>query len=270
VREITIRTWLCRSGIQSKKLQERFMLELELIHVQLDELWANMKRSNQDMWVWVVSDATTKIVPVIQVGGRTQEMAYKIVHELKGRLRPGCVPVFSTDGLKNYFYALTAHFGMWERLDGKKPIWVLLHDFVYAQVIKHQKRRRTVEVERRILIGDGENYHKRLKAAGLSGRINTSFIERLNLTIRQCVSKLTRRTWGPAHYTPELLEHLDWWRAYYHFVRYHESLEVELATPSQRKGKQQPIRYRRRTPAMAAGLTYKHWTVKELLSYPLP
>ena len=41
VREITIRTWLCRSGLQGKKLHERFMLELELIHVQLDELWAN-------------------------------------------------------------------------------------------------------------------------------------------------------------------------------------------------------------------------------------
>jgi hypothetical protein len=67
--------------------------------------------------------------------------------------------VFSTDGLKNYFYALTAHFGTREILDGKKPIWVLLHDFVYAHVIKHQKRRRTVQVERRILIGDGEYYH---------------------------------------------------------------------------------------------------------------
>jgi len=125
-------------------------------------------------------------------------------------------------------------------------------------------------VERRIPIGEGVNYHKRLKAAGLSGRINTSFIERLNLTIRQGVSKLTRRTWGPAHFTPELLEHLEWWRAYYHFVRYHESLEVEFAAPSQRKGKQQPIRYRRRTPAMVAGLTHKRWTLMELLSYPLP
>jgi hypothetical protein len=86
----------------------------------------------QDMWVWVVSDATTKIVPVIQVGDH-------VVHELKERLSPGCVPVFSTDGLKNYFYALTAPFGMWERLDGKKPIWVLLHDFVYAQVINTRK-----------------------------------------------------------------------------------------------------------------------------------
>jgi len=270
VREITIRTWLCRSGMQGKKLHEHFMFELELIHVQLDELWANMKRSSQDMWVWVISDATTKIIPVIQVGGRTQEAAYQVVHELKGRLRSGYVPVFSTDGLKNYFYALTAHFGMWQQVDGKKPIWVLLHDFVYAQVIKHQKRRRTVHVERRILIGDGENYRERLKAAGLSGRINTSFIERLNLSIRQCVSKLTRRTWGPAHFTPELLEHLDWWRAYFHFVRYHESLAIALDHPKPRKGKQQPTRYRKRTPAMAAGLTLNHWTVRELLSYPLP
>ena len=159
---------------------------------------------------------------------------------------------------------------MWETAEGKKPIWVLLSDFVYAQVIKHQRRRRTVQVERRILWGDEKNYRDRLKIVGLIGKINTSFVERINLSIRQCVSKLTRRTWGLAHYTPELLEHLEWWRAYYHFVRYHESLEVELATPSQLKGKQQPVQYRRRTPAMVAGLTYKHWTVKELLSYPLP
>jgi IS1 family transposase/transposase-like protein len=270
VRETTIRTWLCRSGMHAKKLNERFMAGLHLLHVQLDELWANVKHSNQDMWVWVVTDATTKLVPVMQVGGRTQEMAYRVVHELKGRLPTGCVPVFSTDGLKNYFYALTAHFGKWEWLEGsKKPSWSLLSDFVYAQVIKHQRRRKTVEVERRILCGKEEDYRERLKSAGLSGRINTSFVERVNLTIRQCVSKLTRRTWGPAHDVSELVEHLEWWRSYYHFGRYHESLAVELATPSPRKGKQQPQRYRRRTPAMAAGLTHKKWTVKEILSYPL-
>jgi hypothetical protein len=80
VREITIRTWLCRSGMQGKKLHVRFMLELDLVHVQLDELLANVKHSTQDMWVWVVSDATTKIVPVLQVGGRTQELAYHLAH----------------------------------------------------------------------------------------------------------------------------------------------------------------------------------------------
>jgi hypothetical protein len=54
-------------------------------------------------------------------------------------------------------------------------------------------------------------YTARLKAIGLSGVMNTSFVERVNLTIRQSVSNLTRRTWGPAHFSPELNEHLFWW-----------------------------------------------------------
>jgi hypothetical protein len=80
------------------------MVELDLIHIQLDELWKNFKHSSQDMWVWVSSDATTKIIPVMQVGGRTKELAYCVVHEVKGRLRSGCVPVFSTNDLRHYFY----------------------------------------------------------------------------------------------------------------------------------------------------------------------
>jgi hypothetical protein len=79
-------------------------------------------------------------------------MAFSVVHELKRRLAAGCVPVFSTDGLPPFYYALTAHFGKWERGDGKKPVWVLLGDFIYGQVIKHQRRRKTVEVERRVLL----------------------------------------------------------------------------------------------------------------------
>jgi len=127
-----------------------------------------------------------------------------------------------------------------------------------------------VEVERRVLVGEAEAYRERLCQAGLSGRINTSFVERLNLTIRQSVSKLTRRTWGPARHSSELLEHLEWWRTYYHFVRAHESLAVVLSKPVQRRGKQFSRKYRKRTPAMAAGLTDRRWTVRELISYPLP
>jgi IS1 family transposase len=253
-----------------KKLHERFVAELELVPVQLDEVWANVKEGSQDRWLWVATDGKTKLIPVLQVGGRHQEMAFAVVHELKGRLATGCVPVFSTDGLKHYFYALTAHFGKWEAADGKKPVWVLLGDFVDGQVIKHQRRRRTVEVERRVLWGAEKQYQERLKKAGLSGRINTAFVERINLTSRQWVSKLTRRTWGPAKYTPELMEPLAWWLSYYHFVRYHKSLEEELTQPIQRQGRQPPRKHRGKTPAMLAGLTDRKWTVKELLLDPLP
>lgn len=135
----------------------------------MDELWANVKDRDQDMWLWIASDASTRLIPVMQVGGRSQTMAFSVVHELKGRLAAGCVPVFSTDVLRHYFYALTAHFGKWESADGKRPIWVLMSEFVYGQVIKHQRRRRTVEVERRMAWGDERQYQERLKTAGLSG-----------------------------------------------------------------------------------------------------
>lgn len=67
VREITIRAWLCRSGMQRRKLHERIMVELELIHVQQDELRGNVKSRGLEVWLWAVSDAKTKIVPVLQV-----------------------------------------------------------------------------------------------------------------------------------------------------------------------------------------------------------
>jgi IS1 family transposase len=269
--EMTIRTWLARGGAHGQKLQQRFFANLELSHVQLDELWANVKQAKQDVWVWIAFDAKTKLIPVLQLGPRTQEMAHSVVHELKGRLKPGCVPVFSSDGLKHYFYALTAHFGEWLTPEGGgKPVWTILADFAYAQVVKQHRRYRLLKVEHHYLWGLATEYVARLKAAGLSGNINTSFVERINLTIRRCVSKLARRTWGPAQFTPELAEHLYWWLAYYHFVREHESLREKLETPIQRKGGQRPRQYRKTSPAAASGLVARRWTILQMISYPLP
>jgi len=264
--ESTLRTWLCRSGDQGRKLHDRFLIGLELVHIQLDELWGHVKRAGHDIWVWTVCDARTKLIPVIQLGPRDQAMAYGVVHELKTRLRASCVPVCSSDDLKHYFYALTAHFGEWVPVEGqKKLVWMVLPAFLYAQVIKYWDWLRVVDIEQRQIWGLPADYRARLKAAGLSGNINTAFVERANLTIRECVSKLARRTWGTAQYASELGEHLEWWRAYYHFSRCHESLRIELSKPITRKDKQRPIQYRRVTPAMAAGLTGRRWSVLELL-----
>ena len=67
-----------------------------------------------------------------------------------------------------------------------------------------------------------------------------------------------------------LEDQLYWWLAYYHFARPHESLRVRLPEPIQRKGKQRPRLYEKMTPAMAAGIVDRRWSVKELISYPLP
>jgi hypothetical protein len=148
--------------------------------------------------------------------------------------------------------------------------WHVDTRLIYGQVKKIYRRRRLVRVRQVLRWGTREALQLALQGLGLSGKLNTSFVERVNLTLRQSVAALMRRTWSTMQEAPQLLVHLEWWRAYYHFVRPHQSLRVELGQVVERGGKRLPQRYRERTPAMAAGLTSRRWTVQNLLAMPLP
>ena len=117
IKEGTLRTWLTRAGMHAEKLHARLFQELLYGHIQLDELWAGLDHKGQEMWLWVATEARSKLIPVIAIGPRTLDMAMGVVHTLVGTMRPDCLPIFSTDGLKLYFYALTAHFGRWKKSD---------------------------------------------------------------------------------------------------------------------------------------------------------
>jgi len=194
-----------------------------------------------------------------------------VVHELHGRLASGCLPVFTSDGLNLYFYALTAHFGEWVAGVGRRARqWQIAAGLIYGQVKKTYRRRKLVRVTYVLRCGTRDALRSALRGLGLSGKLNPAFVERVNLTLRQMVAALIRRSWSTRQEAPQLLLHLEWWRAYYHFVRPHESLRQALAQPRERGGKRQPQRYRQRTPAMAAGVTSRRWSVQELLARPLP
>jgi len=175
--------------------------------------------------------------------------------------------------LNLYFYALTAHFGQWlevGRRGRKVRQWQVAEELIYGQVKKSYRRRKLVRVIHVMRLGTGAALKIALQGLGLSGRLNTAFIERVNLTVRHGVPALARRTWATSQQAPQLLAHLEWWRAYYHFVRPHASLRIALVQLRERGGKLVAQRYRQRTPAMAAGRTTRRWTVREVLSYPLP
>jgi hypothetical protein len=148
--------------------------------------------------------------------------------------------------------------------------WQVATGLTYGQVKKSYRRRKLVRVTHVMRLGTGAALQDGLQRLGLSGRLNTAFIERVNLTVRHGVAALARRTWATAKLAPQLLAHLQWWRAYYHFVRPHASLRVALGQPRERGGKLLAQRYRQRTEALAAGRTNRRWTVPEVLSYPLP
>ncbi len=266
--EGTMRCWLARAGAHGERLHERLFRNLWLEHVQLDELVVQIRGKGREMWLWVALEAETKLMPVLQLGPRTQEVAHGVVHSLAGMLAPGCVPAFTSDGLNHYFYSLTAHFGEWQETEEGKVRWVVSPQLVYAQLKKIRVWRRLVGTEQRMLSGTREMLRERLHGCGLRATIQTAFVERVNLTLRQSVAGLARRTWSVAAVPTELDVHLMWYRAYYHFSRPHESLRLTY-TNTNAKG-EEVVRYWNRTPAMAAGLTRRRFTVKELLLLPLP
>jgi IS1 family transposase len=168
---------------------------------------------------------------------------------------------------------LPAHFGKWIEVFRKGRNvrqWQVAAGLIYGQVKKSYRRRKLVRVTHVMRLGTQADLSAALQRMGFSGRLNTAFIERVNLTVRHGIAALARRTWATAQQSPQLRAHLEWWRAYYHFVRPHEALRVKLLQPREREGNRLAQRYRQRTPAMAAGRTNRRWTTREVLSCPLP
>lgn len=113
-------------------------------------------------------------------------------------LAPDSVPLFLTDGFKDYMTALLTHFGYWRQPERRqstgplpKPRWMPLPPLLYAPVIKTMRQRRLVRLHHRVVFGTLAAVHHVL--APLGWQINTSFVERLNLDLRQHVAAVGRR-----------------------------------------------------------------------------
>ena len=212
-------------------------------------------------------EVTNKLLLAVHVGRRTQEGAHTLVHQTVKTLAKGCVPVFATDGLMLYLYALTAHFGSWldparllppagetgqkHRSKKRKAIWQVNPDLQYGQVIKRYARRKLKSITRKILLGSQQAFRAALESAGLSGLINTSYIERLNLGLRTGISALIRRSASTVCSETALTRRIEIYRAIYHFVRPHASLRMELSAPQLCARGRFYRRFDKRTPASA-------------------
>jgi IS1 family transposase len=199
-RHTTIITWMSRAGEHAQTLHQHSFCNLHLPHLQLDELRTRLRCAKQVLWLWLAIDPLTKILPVLELGPRTQTMAHLLIHSLRQSLAPGCIPLFTSDGLNFYFYALTAHFGHWlqvARRGRKVRQWQVDPSLIYGQVKKSYRRRKLVRVLHVMRLGTEDALKVALLGLGLSGRLNTAFIERVNLTVRHGVAALARRTCWP-------------------------------------------------------------------------
>jgi len=286
----TVLAWLVEVADHAVAFSQYFLHDVRVTQVQLDELFALLsavkagevsdaeaiqRLSRSPHWVWAAIDPITKLLLTIDVGDRTLAMAQRVVHQVVQVLAPGCVPLFLTDGFKAYTTALLTHYGQWVqparwRAQGPtpKPRWVPLPGLLYAQVVKTVRRRRLVRVQHRVVFGTLEAVQQVLAACGW--QINTAFIERLNLSMRQHVAAIGRRVTMLCKHEDGLRQQLALYHVYYNFCLPHASLRVPLPQPLPTHGTGSAKTWRPRTPAMAAGLTDRVWTLREVLLFRVP
>jgi IS1 family transposase/transposase-like protein len=286
----TVLAWLVEAADHLKVFSQHFLHNVQVTQVQLDELYAVLsavkngevsepeaiqRLSRSPHWVWVAIDPVTKLLLTLDVGDRTLAMAQHLVHQVVHVLAPDCVPLFMTDGLKDYTMALLTHFGQWvqpSRLQTRgpvpKPRWMPLPQLLYAQVVKSYRRRRVVRVRRRVVFGTLARVNRVLATTGW--QINTAFIERVNLTIRQHVAAVGRRVITLCKSAEGVHHQLALYHTYYNFCLPHASLRVPLPRPLPTNGTGSAKQWCPCTPAMAAGLTDHVWSVREVLLFRVP
>jgi len=225
--------------------------------------------------VWAAIDPESKVLLTIDVGERSVAMAQRVVHQVVQVLAPDCVPLFLTDGFKEYMTALLTHYGQRVQFPRRqatgpapKPRWMPLPQLLYAQVIKMVRRRRLVRVHQRVVFGTREAIQQVLAACGW--QINTAFIERLNLSIRQHIAAVGRRVTTLCKGKDGVRQQLVLYQVYYNFCLPHTSLRQPLLVPEPTQGTGSAKRWRPCTPALAAGLTDHVWTLREVLLFRVP
>ncbi len=286
----TVLRWLVEAAEQLTAFSAYFLCAIHVNQLQLDELYAVLsavkdgdlseaqairRLSRSPHWVWVAIDPVTKLLLTIDVGKRTLAMAQCVVHQVAALLAPDCVPLFLTDGNPDYVTAILTHFGQWVQPPRRqatgpipKPRWMPLPQLLYAQVVKTVRRRRLVRISRRVVFGTLEAAEQVLAAYGW--QINTAFIERVNLSIRQHVAAVGRRVATLCKGEEGLHQQLALYHIYYNFCLPHASLHQALPQPEPTNGIGSAKQWWPQTPAMAAGLTDHVWTLREVLLYRVP
>jgi len=279
--------WLRRAGQHTELVSAYLMRNLHVEQIQLDELWTFVRKKEKtlsawealhtewgDTWIWTAVDPASKLVLAFLVGEHTETEAVGIVGRLKAVLAEGCLPLFTSDQLPHYIQALLQVFGRWVQsvrngTRGRFPHPRLEppDDLQYATVHKERQGGRVVSVTTQVVFGRAEELLAHLVSLGMR-QINTSFVERMNLTLRHLVSRLKRRGLNFSKKREYLVWHLQLAIGYYHLVRPHRGLRLHLAEPIPTRGT--PKKWEQRTPAMAAGLTDHIWTLEELLMFHVP
>lgn len=260
-----------------KRLRQAFGLQAKLVHdklvrgvrskvVQFDERHGFAGSKDNPIWEGVAFDAVNKLTLSLRVGHRDELMALELMTDARSRLAQVNDLLVITDGFEPYRTHFPSVFGRaypsarGKRGRPRRPKHRIPRGVAHAQVIKRYSGRRVTSVEARIAHGTKKCVFKGLRRLGHE-TINTSGIERSNLTVRSMNAYQVRRSLAFARRS-ESRSSLAWWCVgVMNFCRVNRALGLKLERPQGRR------RYLERSPAMAAGVVDRVWEVLELLRF---
>lgn len=235
----TICRLLVEVGDGCAKLMDEKMRKLPCRRIEVDEVWTFCQKKQRqveagedrrrvgDQWVFVALNPESKLVPTYRVGKRRRGDAVAFMTDLSERLANRVQ--LSSDALNTYVTAVERAFGI---------------DVDYGQAVKFYEAdpigagryspSRVVDMETKIIVGNPDQAF-----------ISTSLVERQNLTMRMSMRRFTRLTNAFSKKVENLQAAVTLHFAHYNFVRLHKTL--------------------RTTPAMAAGVENRLWSIEELV-----
>lgn len=231
--KMTILSLLKDAGAVCASYLDANVTGLRSRRVQADEIWSFVYMKEKrvpigfkgfpglgDAWLWLAICTDSKLIITHHIGCRGEKSATTFIKNLAARLTHRIQ--LSTDGHRPYIAAVEAAFFS-DSID-------------YAMIAKHAivSESDGSEVLGYPVFGDPDPEF-----------INTSYIERYNLTVRMTDRRFTRKTNGFSKSISNHRHSVALHILYYNFVRVHMSLD--------------------RTPAMAAGLARKPWYYEDII-----
>ena len=235
----TVSKLLVDLGNAAMNFHDERVRGLQVKRLQCDEIWAfvGAKQKNVshakslegwgDVWTWMAIDAESKLCVSYLVGGRDGGWAKDFMEDCASRIESR-VQV-TTDGHRVY-------------LEAVEGAWRVDVDFAQLQKIygapsDAEQRRyspaKCIGTDIKVVIGNPDPDH-----------VNTSFVERQNLTMRMSMRRFTRLAKG---FTKKFENHacaVAIHFLYYNFARIHKTLRI--------------------TPAMAAEISDHVWSLEEI------
>jgi IS1 family transposase/transposase-like protein len=249
IRAVERITGLCRDtlcdlvvvvGQNCERLLQAGVRGVETKFCECDEIWSfvgckeRTRHANRYIadeghsWTFIGIDADTKLVLAYEIGQRDAVTCDAFLSKLH-RATTGRMQI-TTDGLAAY--TLGVPFKFRQRVDFAQ----LFKSFAGGSAAGRYSPAKITKAEKKAIFGNPD-----------PAKVSTSYIERLNLTLRMSLRRFTRLTNGHSKSLKHHRAMQALFFAFYNFVRKHETLK--------------------QTPAMASGLADHPWTIRELLKH---